>query len=149
METKFKKVLLIFVLLISFIYKANEGNKGSFNVFKNENYNEITKKTKTFYSNKYNLSYDITVGSDLQGNITNIDIQINTIVNDQLKFAFIKAYREMLSKFTVLSKDGKKNLIYPEESCLIKCNTKWDCAGKPTNAGVLLCTGDCIDECYL
>ena len=42
METKFKKVLLIFVLLISFVYKANEGAKVSFSVFKNENYNEVT-----------------------------------------------------------------------------------------------------------
>ena len=149
METKFKKVLLIFVLLISFVYKANEGAQVSFSVFKNENYNEVTKKTKTFYSNKYNLSYDITVGSDLQGNITKIDIQINTPVNEEVSSTFIKAYSNMLSKFTVLSKDGKKNLIYPEESCLIRCNTKWDCANKPTNAGVLLCTGDCIDECYL
>lgn len=149
METKFKKVLLIFILLISFAYKANEIAESSFNVFKNENYNEVTKKTKTFYSNKYNLSYDITVGSDLLGNITNIDIQVNTLVDEQLKSNFINAYRNMLSKFVVLSKDGKRNLIYPEESCLIKCNTKWDCAGKPTNAGVLLCTGDCIDECYL
>ena len=40
METKFIKLLLIFV------YKANEGAKVSFNVFKIENYNEVTKKNR-------------------------------------------------------------------------------------------------------
>lgn len=144
----------IFILLFT-VAAFNATNAKSFNelskvrVYESSSYTESKTETRTFNNMKYNISYDISIGSDILGNITSVDIKINsTNLTDIQKEEFFSKYKVMLNKFTTYSSTGKKNLIYPEESCVMGCTSHWSCSSKPTNAGVALCVGDCIEECY-
>ncbi|MFC6269538.1 hypothetical protein [Frigoriflavimonas asaccharolytica] len=148
----FKKGVMLFLLTLTIFLNAKNYNPSSevFNVFETKDFIQSKVETKTFFNEKYGVTYDISFGSDNFGNITSVNIKFATENMTKLqKEVFIQKYKNMLQKFTKLSKDNKKLLIYPEESCISGCISGWQCSDKPTNAGVALCTGDCIEECYL
>lgn len=125
------------------------GGNSKVRLYESTSFTESKVETRTFNNEKYHISYDISFGSDIFGNITSVDIKFNSKnLTEIQKNEFINKYKTMLNKFTKYSSDGKKNLIYPEEGCVMACTSHWSCSSKPTNAGVALCTGDCIEECY-
>lgn len=141
-------LLLLFTASLLNAKNFNESNS-KIRVFESNSYTETKIETRTFNNQKAHITYDISFGSDLLGNITSVDIKILTQnLTENQKSEFIAKYKKMLEKFTSYSQDGKKNLIYPQESCVMNCISTWHCNDKPTNAGVGLCTGDCIEECY-
>lgn len=144
-----QSLLVLLITFNSLSAKLPSDSNTKIRVFESKSYTESKIETRTFHNDKLNIVYEISFGSDVLGNITSVDVKFaSENLTEDKKNEFISRYKIMLEKFTKYSEDGKKNLIYPQEGCVMSCISHWGCNDKPTNAGVGLCTGDCIEECY-
>lgn len=144
------KILLLLILMVSCLSYANDN---VISVYKNNDLKETNVKSKMFSKVVNDKVYNIKliIGETFLGDVASVSLEV-VDDEDSIMYNYLSSSKEEITKsIEAILISLKSKLLKPGPTdngwCILGCNDKWNCYDKETNAGILLCIGDCVIEC--